>query len=258
MIAAGRNERVLAKLRTMGADATIQLDQSDDALKEEFARAAGDEGFDVIIDYLWGRPTEVLLGGDYEIGIRARDEANAIGASGRKRRADDFFAGSGVAQHAFDDIGHGGNSCDARADGRDAASVNERRERRVADRNGFRADWRKLSRRGSERKVRGEGLCWFRETVEIPKFKRRTSRERIKMTPPIIQSIKLPASPEELYRTIINSKLHTAMTGMPAKISDKVGAEWSAFGGSISGRNLMLVPGKDDRAGVAVNLFQED
>jgi len=31
---------------------------------------------------------------------------------------------------------------------------------------------------------------------------------------------------------------------MPAKINDKVGAKWSAFGGSISGRNLMLVPGK--------------
>jgi NADPH:quinone reductase-like Zn-dependent oxidoreductase len=61
VIGAGRNERALAKLRTMGADATIQLDQPDNALKEEFARAAGDEGFDVIIDYLWGHPTEVLL-----------------------------------------------------------------------------------------------------------------------------------------------------------------------------------------------------
>jgi NADPH2:quinone reductase len=58
---AGRNERALAKLSGLGADATIQLDQPDDALKEEFARAAGEEGFDVIIDYLWGRPTELLL-----------------------------------------------------------------------------------------------------------------------------------------------------------------------------------------------------
>jgi activator of HSP90 ATPase len=64
------------------------------------------------------------------------------------------------------------------------------------------------------------------------------------MTPPIIQSIKLPASPQELYRTILDSKLHSAMTGMPAKTTNKVGAKWTAFGGSISGRNLMLVPGK--------------
>jgi activator of HSP90 ATPase len=64
------------------------------------------------------------------------------------------------------------------------------------------------------------------------------------MTPPIIQSVKLSATPEELYRTILDSKLHTAMTGMPATISNKVGAKWSAFGGSICGQNLMLIPGK--------------
>jgi NADPH:quinone reductase-like Zn-dependent oxidoreductase len=61
VIAAGRNEQRLAKLRELGADATIQLDQPADALKKEFARKAGDDGFDVIIDYLWGRPTETLL-----------------------------------------------------------------------------------------------------------------------------------------------------------------------------------------------------
>src|SRR5579864_9191363 len=57
---AGRNERVLGRLRELGADATIQLDQPADSLKEAFAREAGDTGFDVIIDYLWGHPTEAL------------------------------------------------------------------------------------------------------------------------------------------------------------------------------------------------------
>jgi NADPH:quinone reductase-like Zn-dependent oxidoreductase len=52
VIGAGRNEQMLGRLRELGADATIQLDQPQDALKEEFAREAGDEGFDVIIDYL--------------------------------------------------------------------------------------------------------------------------------------------------------------------------------------------------------------
>lgn len=61
VIGAGRNEQMFGRLRELGADATIQLDQPQDALKEEFAREAGDEGFDVIIDYLWGRPTEALL-----------------------------------------------------------------------------------------------------------------------------------------------------------------------------------------------------
>ena len=61
VVAAGRNERALARLRELGADETIQLNQPDDKLKEQFARVAGDEGFDVIADYLWGHPTEVLL-----------------------------------------------------------------------------------------------------------------------------------------------------------------------------------------------------
>ena len=61
VIAAGRNQQVLSRLRELGADATIQIDQAPDALKDAFARAAGEAGFDVVIDYLWGRPTEALL-----------------------------------------------------------------------------------------------------------------------------------------------------------------------------------------------------
>ncbi|HEV2489227.1 MAG TPA: zinc-binding alcohol dehydrogenase family protein [Candidatus Acidoferrales bacterium] len=58
---AGRNERVLSRLRELGADATIQIDQPKNSLKDAFAREVGDAGFDVIIDYLWGPPTEALL-----------------------------------------------------------------------------------------------------------------------------------------------------------------------------------------------------
>jgi NADPH:quinone reductase-like Zn-dependent oxidoreductase len=61
VIGAGRNETVLSKLRDLGADSTIQIDQPTDSLKAAFVDAAGDEEFDVIIDYLWGKPTETLL-----------------------------------------------------------------------------------------------------------------------------------------------------------------------------------------------------
>jgi NADPH:quinone reductase-like Zn-dependent oxidoreductase len=61
VIGAGRNEKSLSMLNELGADATIQLDQPQDSLKDAFARAAGEQGFDVIIDYVWGRPTEALL-----------------------------------------------------------------------------------------------------------------------------------------------------------------------------------------------------
>ena len=61
VIGAGRNERALGKLSELGADATIQLNQPGDSLQDAFAREAGGPGFDVIIDYVWGHPTETLL-----------------------------------------------------------------------------------------------------------------------------------------------------------------------------------------------------
>lgn len=61
VIAAGRNEQVLRTLPDLGADSTIRLDQPGHDLTEAFAREAGETGFDVIIDYLWGPPTEALL-----------------------------------------------------------------------------------------------------------------------------------------------------------------------------------------------------
>jgi NADPH:quinone reductase-like Zn-dependent oxidoreductase len=61
VIAAGRNNAVLNTLHDLGADATINLDKPEQNLTETFAREAGDTGFDVIIDYLWGAPTEALL-----------------------------------------------------------------------------------------------------------------------------------------------------------------------------------------------------
>jgi NADPH2:quinone reductase len=61
VIAAGRNEPVLDTLHDLGADTTIHLGKPGQDLSAAFARAAGDSGFDVILDYLWGPPTEALL-----------------------------------------------------------------------------------------------------------------------------------------------------------------------------------------------------
>ena len=61
VIAAGRNEEVLKTLAELGADSIILLDESGSELSQAFAREAGTKGFDVVIDYLWGRPTEALL-----------------------------------------------------------------------------------------------------------------------------------------------------------------------------------------------------
>jgi activator of HSP90 ATPase len=52
------------------------------------------------------------------------------------------------------------------------------------------------------------------------------------------------ATPAKLYELFMNSTKHTGATGMPAKISPKVGGKWSAFGGMILGKNLVLIPNR--------------
>lgn len=61
VVAAGRNQQSLESLAQFGADATIRLDLPEKELQEAFAREAGESGFQVVIDYVWGKPTEVLL-----------------------------------------------------------------------------------------------------------------------------------------------------------------------------------------------------
>jgi NADPH:quinone reductase-like Zn-dependent oxidoreductase len=61
VVAAGRNAQVLRTLPSLGADALIHLEQSGPEVVAAFAREAGSRGYDVIVDYLWGHPTELLL-----------------------------------------------------------------------------------------------------------------------------------------------------------------------------------------------------
>ena len=56
VIGAGRDPRRLELLTTLGADEVVALDGDGDGGYERLGRAAAD--VDVVIDYLWGRPTE--------------------------------------------------------------------------------------------------------------------------------------------------------------------------------------------------------
>ena len=62
--------------------------------------------------------------------------------------------------------------------------------------------------------------------------------ERIKL------SITLNASPEKIYKAWLSSKEHGLFTDSKAKISIKVGGKFTAWDGYISGKNILLEPGK--------------
>ena len=61
IIGAGRNPASLQRLTEIGADVTISLDQPEEALVEEFVRETKVAGLNVVIDYLWGTPTQALM-----------------------------------------------------------------------------------------------------------------------------------------------------------------------------------------------------
>jgi NADPH:quinone reductase-like Zn-dependent oxidoreductase len=70
IIAAGRNPQTLEKLRALGADAVISLDQDQASLVSAFRSGLAESGVDVVLDYLWGQPAERVLEAISQKGLR--------------------------------------------------------------------------------------------------------------------------------------------------------------------------------------------
>ena len=60
----------------------------------------------------------------------------------------------------------------------------------------------------------------------------------------ITQNVKFNASPREVYNMIMDSKRHQSLSGLKAKISNKIGGKFMAWDRHITGFNLALIPGK--------------
>jgi activator of HSP90 ATPase len=66
-----------------------------------------------------------------------------------------------------------------------------------------------------------------------------------KQTRTIRQRVSFPtASPEDIYRALLSSKEHSELTGSKARCSAKVGGNFTAWDGYISGKNIELVKDK--------------
>ena len=60
VVATGRDDNQLREVQAIGADTVINTAVSDEALAQAYLDARGD-GYDVVVDYLRGRPSEILL-----------------------------------------------------------------------------------------------------------------------------------------------------------------------------------------------------
>jgi uncharacterized protein YndB with AHSA1/START domain len=63
-------------------------------------------------------------------------------------------------------------------------------------------------------------------------------------TKTIKQKVIIPATPKEVYETLMDPKKHSAFTGSNATGDPRVGGKFTAWDGYISGRNLELDRGK--------------
>lgn len=64
------------------------------------------------------------------------------------------------------------------------------------------------------------------------------------MSTTIRQEVTLSATPEQIYRALMNSSEHSQVTGAPAEVSADEGGTCSWHGGHVTGRNVELVPNK--------------
>jgi NADPH:quinone reductase-like Zn-dependent oxidoreductase len=61
VVAAGRNPEALERLKSLGADAVIELERPREALVTAFREEIAQNGVDIVLDYLWSEPAECLL-----------------------------------------------------------------------------------------------------------------------------------------------------------------------------------------------------
>lgn len=61
VIATGRDEAALQRLKSLGADELVSLREDDASIVERLKALHGETPFDHVLDYVWGHPVELLL-----------------------------------------------------------------------------------------------------------------------------------------------------------------------------------------------------
>jgi NADPH2:quinone reductase len=61
VVGTGRNAQSLQLLGSLGVDEVIDLGRPDEEVSRAYADSQADRAYDVVIDFLWGRPAELLI-----------------------------------------------------------------------------------------------------------------------------------------------------------------------------------------------------
>jgi len=94
-------------LPELGADAVISLNQPDADLAAAFAAEAGEQGYDVVADYLWGHPTEVFIDSLIKEDMQVRSLRTRLVQAGEMAGADITLPGSALRSAGLEVMGMG-------------------------------------------------------------------------------------------------------------------------------------------------------
>jgi NADPH:quinone reductase-like Zn-dependent oxidoreductase len=100
----------LETLPDLGADAIVALDQPDQRLTAAFREEAGRGHFDIILDYLWGHPTEVLLDALTGHDLRAESPGSRLIAIGEMAGPTISLSAAALRSSGLEVYGSGGGS----------------------------------------------------------------------------------------------------------------------------------------------------
>ncbi|WP_026729835.1 quinone oxidoreductase family protein [Flavobacterium denitrificans] len=114
IIVTGRNEKMLQNLKELGADKIISLKQNDDAFISQLTEIHENSPIDIVLDYLWGHPAELILSvlkgnGSFTNKIRYVTIGGMAGdsiqlSSGILRSVDLQLSGSGLGSWSKDEV----------------------------------------------------------------------------------------------------------------------------------------------------------
>jgi NADPH:quinone reductase-like Zn-dependent oxidoreductase len=109
VIAAGRNPQQLEAAKSLGADVAIQLEQPRKDLVEAFAAIARD-GIDIVLDYVWGAPTEALVEALTGHDLAAESRTTRLIEIGSMAGATIALPGAALRSSGLEIYGSGGGS----------------------------------------------------------------------------------------------------------------------------------------------------
>ena len=114
IIVTGRNEKTLQSLLEIGADEIISLKQDDEAIVAQLKAIHLNSPIDIVLDYLWGHPAELILtalkgNGSFTTKVRYVTIGGMAGdtiqlSSGILRSVDLLLSGSGLGSWTKDEV----------------------------------------------------------------------------------------------------------------------------------------------------------